>query len=600
MQVITIQSYKSIPKGISFELPKFCVLTGKNGSGKTHLMEAMSSNLTQVTIDGSIIKKIHYVGFNQLNPQVDEQCDSNQVLNSVSNQWGQIKNIIDQYKQTTQRGKVFNDVVKDYLPRHGENPALYSTINNILKKSGKKFEDLTHDDVFKYISFVDIAQNQLFFSQCAMIFKAYHSRKTKNQFAEFQASKFGMNTTFYSEEEFVERYGPPPWDLINEILKRANLPYKVSSPDIQDFELPYRLRLVDINNGVEISVNDLSSGEKVLMSLALAIYNTQEGGSKPELLLLDEPDAPLHPHFSKLLIDTLIETIVYKTGVNVVITTHSPSTVAMSPDGSVFEIERDTKIPKMVSNSHAIDVLTSGISYLKVYYEKRKQVFVESKYDVQYLQRIYQLLCRKHNFEYQPIFLEPHSGTSNCTDVINIVNKLRLSGSDIAYGIIDYDNSNVGTESIFVLGQGSRYAIENYILDPIFVSLALIRSGKKQFSDFGISGKSAYTDAGDLSSSECQEIVNGFLIKIGIKLEDKATVRLTNDFMIEYPNEFLFHNGHDYEQKIQSYYPELNAISKGQGDSALKLGIIQVIEEFPCFLASDIGETFQRLIGLKQ
>ncbi|PJZ79214.1 AAA family ATPase [Leptospira meyeri] len=564
-----------------------------------YLLEAIAGRSVAKTYKNEVeLTRIHYVGFNGLNPTVDEQCDTNQVLAQVKNSWNQIDGITKNYKETIKKGEVFQDVIKQYLPRHGNNPTRDAIIKEVLRRSGKSLDELTEDDVLNNISFIDITQNQLFFSQCAMIFKAYHTRKIKNEFAEFRASKDStLSIPFLSEADFLKKFGPPPWELINDILKRASLPYEVTNPDLGDFELPYKLRLVDNQKKVDISVNDLSSGEKVLMSLALAIYNTQEGGSKPELLLLDEPDAPLHPQFSKLLIDTLIETIVNKAGVSVLITTHSPSTVAMSPDNSVFEIDRETKIPSMVSNSHAVDVLTEGIKFLRISYEKRKQIFVESKLDVQYYERLYKLLSRKYNFTFQPVFLEPHSGSSNCTDVISIVEKLRISGSDLVYGIIDFDGKNINAENIYVLGNGKRYSIENYLLDPIYVSLALIRYSKKTFSDFGIEGKNSYTDASNLVEKECQTIIEKFLTILGIAHEDLIPVMLENGMTLNYPKSFLLHQGHDYETKLKNFFTELNAISKGQGDSALKIGILQVIEEYPQFIPTDLTDTFIKVIG---
>lgn len=599
MKIVVSATYKSIPRGISFDLPSFCVLTGKNGSGKSHLLEAIANpSSVKAYNDGVELTRIHHVGFNGLNPQVDEQCDSSQVLANVKSWWNQIDGITKHYKQVINNGQVFQDVVTQYLPQHGQNPLLHSIIAQVLKQSGKKLDEITEDDVLNNMSFIDIAQNQLFFSQCAMIFKAYHTRQIKNEFAEFRASKHGAPAIpFFSAGDFLRKFGPPPWELINDILKRANLPYVVTSPELGDYDLPYRLRLVDKQKHVDISVNDLSSGEKVLMSLALAIYNTQEGGSKPELLLIDEPDAPLHPQFSKLLIDTLHETIVKKAGVSVIVTTHSPSTVAMAPDNSVFEIDRDTKIPRMVSNAHAVEILTEGINFLRISFEKRKQIFVESKLDVQYFQRLYNLLRRNHDFTYQPVFLEPHSGSSNCTDVISIVEKLRSSGSDLACGIIDFDCKNSTTENIFVLGDGVRYAIENYLLDPLYVSLALIRHGKKTFGDFGVSSKNVYTDAVGLVQQECQTIVENFLAIVGITFEDLHPTDLENGMTINYPKAFLLHQGHDYETKVQAKFVELNSISKGQGDSALKLGVMKVIEEFPQFLPTELRATFTKVIG---
>ena len=43
------------------------------------------------------------------------------------------------------------------------------------------------------------------------------------------------------------------------------------------------------------------------------------------------------------------------------------------------------------------------------------------------------------------------------------------------YGIKDFDNKNHSSNYILVLGEGKRYAIDNYIFDPIFVAFLLIR-----------------------------------------------------------------------------------------------------------------------------
>jgi predicted ATPase len=595
---ITINStYKSIPRGTSFDLPDFCILTGKNGSGKSHLLEAIANtNIANTHIDGMLAMKIHHVGFNALNPQVDEQCDSNQVNSQVQNWWNQINGIVNEYRRTISNGEKFNNVITEYLPRHGNNPVLHSTIASITRSAEKDLDQLTESDVFNYLSFADIAQNSLFFSQCALIFKAYHTRQMKNGMNEYRAVQHGIKgLQFVSESEFAKKYGPPPWDLINEILSRAGLSYRVSSPDAGDYDLPYRLRLLDKKNKIEISVNDLSSGEKVLMSLALAIYNTHESGSKPDLLLLDEPDAPLHPQFSKLLMDTLAETIVKKSGVKVIVTTHSPSTVAIAPNNCIFEMDKDSRIPRLVSNAHALNTLTEGIPYLKVSYEKRRQVFVESKYDAEYYQRLYNLLNNKHRYTYQAVFLEPHRGTSNCGDVVDIVQKLVLSGNDLVWGIIDFDNKNTSENTIVVLGDGSRYAIENYILDPIYVCLSLIRSGKKSFSDFGISEITTYPNSSQLSEENCQTITDNFLSQLDIPFDDVIESKLENGFSIRHPKSFLTHQGHEYEIKLLSMFPSLHALKRGRDDAALKMEVLRIIEEFPQFLSEDVSSTLKKI-----
>ncbi|MEZ6878815.1 AAA family ATPase, partial [Enterobacter sp. KBR-315C3_2022] len=451
-------------------------------------------------------------------------------------------------------------------------------------------------DIFDNMSFSEANDGSLFFTQCAMIFKGYHMRWETNKFNKFlnveeKTDKYPV----IDDESFIKKFGPAPWILINEILERAGLPYEFPSPGISNPELAYTLKLVDRTTGNDISVNDLSSGEKVLMSLALAIYNIGEGGVRPELLLLDEPDAPLHPQYSHLMIETLIETIVKRAGVKVIMTTHSPTTVAIAPDNSVYEISRDSKIPAMISPGKAVTVLTYGIDFLRVTYEKRRQVFVESKYDVIYFEKLFDTLNRRRKFNYQPIFMEPHSGTSNCTDVINIVDKLRNSGNDLVWGIIDFDEGNVARDTILVLGEGRRYAIENYLLDPLYIVLALIRYGKATYLDFGVSTQVSYPDAAYLTESECQILIDNFLTALEITLNDPFPVTLENGYQLNYPQAFLLHQGHNYETLIQSKFTELRAISRGQGDSALKLGLAEVIAEFPQFLPVEIGNLFESM-----
>ena len=333
------------------------------------------------------------------------------------------------------------------------------------------------------------------------------------------------------------------------------------------------------------------------MSLALAIYNTQDSNGKPDLLILDEPDAPLHPEYSKLLIEILTEIVVKEAGVNVIITTHSPSTVALCPDNALYEIEKTTKIPSMISISKGIEILTNGIPHLKVSIEERRQIFVESKYDVQYFERLYNLIKRNNEIHYSPIFLEPHSGTSNCTDVISIVENLSNNGSDLVRGIIDWDGRNTATHTnIKILGNGKRYAIENYLLDPLFIGLALIRERKKAFKDFSIDNFHTYIDASKLTEQDAQKICDHIINLTSLPCANLVSCETHNGWKLNLPTAFTLMRGHDWESLIFEKIPEINAIApKGKGDSGLKLEILTTIEEFPQYLSKDIFETLNSI-----
>lgn len=593
MKITINKNHKSIPSNIVFDLPNFCIITGKNGSGKSHLLEAISNNQISTITDGGVtLTKVQLIGFGGLNPQINEACDPQQIVQTTKNWWIQIEEKQRLLKIERQNGNIINDPITEFLPRWGQNQPLTAIAASLTSKLSKPFESLNEDDVYFNINIAESNQGAFFSSQLATIFKTYHIRNTKNQFNQFLNEKNKTNIPTLSEEEFVQRYGPKPWILVNEILLKAGLSYEVVSPELIDIDSTYKLRLVDKSTGTDISANDLSTGEKVLMSLALAIYNTHESIGKPDILILDEPDAPLHPQYSKLLIETLRDIVVGKAGVRVLITTHSPSTVAMCPNNTLFEMDRTTRTPEMISISRGLEVLTEGIPHLKVSIEERRQIFVESKYDVLYFQKLHQTVTRIKPLSYQPIFLEPHSGTSNCTDVESITKRLNEAGSDLVRGIVDWDGKKSDQHPIYVLGSGRRYSIENYILDPIYVALALARSGKKSLSDFSVLNLKTYVDASKLTIDDAQNIVNKLFEITTIPLSELVRCDLENGWAINLPKAFLTMRGHDWESILLQKIPELKAISSKNGDAGLKLGILQTIEEFPQFLSADIYQTF--------
>jgi len=554
-----------------------------------------SSQFSTVSDKGTNLEKIMLIGFGGLNPQIDEACDPQQITQNTKNWWGQIESHQRNLKNARDQGEQISGPIENFLGRWGSNPQLFSIIKSISQKTGKNFEKLSEDDVYFHLNVSEATSGTLFASQLALIFKTYHVRHTKNKFKKFLNQENNTNIPTLSDEEFSKVYGPKPWVLVNEILSKAGLTYEVINPEVVDTESTYRLRLVDRETGTEISANDLSTGEKVLMSLALAIYNTQESVGKPDVLILDEPDAPLHPQYSKLLIETLRNVVVHKAGVQVIVTTHSPSTVAMCPDNSLFEINKNTKIPEMISISRGLEVLTEGIPHLKISTEDRRQIFVESKLDVIYYEKLHHIISRFSPVDYSPIFLEPHSGTSNCTDVESITSRLHESGSDLVRGIIDWDGKNLTKHPVYVLGNGGRYSIENYILDPLFLGLALVRLGKRKLSDFSIPHLHTYIDAIRLTNDDAQKILDNIMIATRVSDASTQDCELHNGWILKLPKNFLTMKGHEWEYSVLFHIPELKAISSRGGDAGLKLGIMSVIEEFPQFLSIDISRTLAAL-----
>jgi len=485
MHIKIIKDYLSIRQGTEFDLPDFCVLTGKNGSGESHLLQALNKeDVAQICVNEKLIpsETIKYIGFNGLNPQIDDSCDRQQLEQQLQSIWqffqqlqSQIHIECVQSGQSDQMSWFHNNYMR-FGGNPNQNKKYLIAIGHISKKLSKELIYLTEDDIRRNIVFSDLDDLDIFQGQFATIFKAYQIQFDNNRYREYRHNKYDKSVSFYTEDEFIKLNGPKPWVFINQILHEAKLPYIVSNPDNSERDAIFNFRLINQETKTEIKANNLSTGETVLMSLALAIYNTAEKNIKNEIMLIDEPDAALHPEFSKFMLNTLKHHIVDKAGLKVIITTHSPTTVALTDEEYIYEMDKVERIPKKVSKEKALSILCSDIPSLRVSIDKQRVVFVESKYDAENYNKLFNLINKQKHFDFQPIFhpASTHDG-SNCHDVTDLINKLKAFSG--IYGIIDYDGKNKTTSDIIVLGENGecRYTLENYILDPVFVGLALLR-----------------------------------------------------------------------------------------------------------------------------
>ena len=375
MNIRIKKAYKSITQLQEFEIPDFMVLTGKNGSGKSHLMELMkrTGDCQVYDNEGKHLLRIKYIPFGGLNPQITEKCEFLNLTNTRKQAWNNVKAKLDEFENYRRNS---NWTIEQYYNSGGGR-------RNVLEKwvllAGGDIGAITEEFFNEHY---EITSDDILTGHIASIFKLYQIRFSDNDFRRFLNEKRGEQKEVLSDEDFEKLYGPKPWVLINDMLLRAGLTYQVNYPDESERDLDFSLHLTDANSGVEIKVNDLSTGEKVLMSLALSIYNTKEETSRPDLLLIDEPDAALHPEFSKILVETITESIVKEAGVKVIISTHSPMTVALAPEESIFLMDKMQKKPIKVTRQYAVNLLTNDLDNIRLSYENRRQVFVESKYDV--------------------------------------------------------------------------------------------------------------------------------------------------------------------------------------------------------------------------
>jgi ABC-type molybdenum transport system ATPase subunit/photorepair protein PhrA len=584
------QKFKSI--GIcEFELEEFNVITGKNGSGKSHLLEAIlkakdQSNtidanhriLYPITINERSIKNIVRVGFGELNPEVTEKCSPTEIKNFIKSA----------YQYATGQNK---------SPSNKGVPFFVQFVRNEKIKKGNT--PLVEQDFIDNFSVKFMGHDNLLAGRFALIFKSYQIKQDENNYRRFRQNEgYNVTGTVLTDKVFKQTFGMPPWELVNNIFRRVGIPYETNNPVSDDRDSDFSLVLKDRTNpDTIIRCADLSTGEKVLFSLAMAIYNSDKDVQKPDLLLLDEPDAGLHPSMSKNLIDILKEFIVEKSGIPVILTTHSPTTLAALNNEAIYEKNRGTDIPQRTTKENAISILTEDIPFLTVSMEKRRAVFVESQYD----EDIYQQLAEywKQDLKAEPHFFQSSNSGSNCDDVRTKIRQLvDESGMTTIYGIIDGDSKAQSNGNLLVLGEAMRYSIENYILDPLLMGLFLIDIGKKNFIDFGIDKNyTKYDFKEKLEHDEAQKIVTSVLDQIDLPIKDnEVNYSLCNDWELSISEEFCIIQGHKLEELYKEKFPFLKTFNTDkQNDKNLKLQVIKSLKGLEKFIPKDLFDTLLKI-----
>lgn len=534
--------YKSIRSMSWHDIPNFAIITGRNGSGKTQLLEALAYHLTgtqprqgifgvQVKVEGVKIDADE-VGF---------------VPSSGRFSGGGAASIAD---MRSLRQGLFQQVQNMHSYVH--DPAQMTRARRVEKiLRGRDWQTVTNhgqrsldDDEFTALLVdVDVA------SSLATIFVAHRIKLVEA--LERRTPNIGKDG---------QPLGPAPWDVVNESLKVAGFPYEVVNPKEVGLLDQYELRLRNTSSGVEIRPADLSSGEQVLLQLTLWLFSSSKEGVFPKLLLLDEPDAHLHPSMTVQFLDVVSEVLVRKHGVRVIMTTHSPSTVALAPEGSVFQMERDrSEIQPVTDRAAIISVLTAGLITVS---PATRFCFVEDEDDVNFYNAVLDLLTDAGPSK-DPCAIRPSPslvfiaasvgrGAQKIAGGKSIVEKWieKLDAPPLTttfLGVLDRDAGNTPSARIKVI---DRYSFENYLLDPLNLFGLLLENGTAP----EISGVSV--SSGDehllrtLPVVSLQAISDAITAKVeqtepSLVSSPRVEVTYTHGMKIQVPKWVVDHRGHD-------------------------------------------------------
>lgn len=640
MRLSFIRSHKSIRFLPVIELPDFVVLTGINGAGKSHLLEAIESGLIQID-DIEFNKQTRPVRrFDWMNliPQDTGAFAAYQITQERSNFWNEISQHINEFRpqlleELRQLNRAGFDKLKpreivgitpEDLIKTGSTPEqaneLVQAIQNIASSASQNVANrFTQNDpstrgrlisllqsntnvplvAFEESDFYDYFPRSwqpvdMFQQSFGRLFAGYQQNWLNNRI-RFVANSEGEPVSFLTDIEFLNKYGEPPWEFVNSVLETANLDFRINQPPRYE-DRPYEPILTDQVTGSEVKFNDLSSGERILMSFALCLYyagDARQMVNYPRVLLFDEIDAPLHPSMTQSLLRTIQEVLVNKHGIKVILTTHSPSTVALSNEDSLYVMHKtDERRIQKTTKDRALAILTTGVPTISINYENRRQVFVESKYDVTFYEMVYEKLRDKLVPEISINFISSGvSGQGSCEQVKEIVNTLTRYGNHSIYGIIDWDTRNTGNEFVKVLGKDRRYSIENYIFDPILLVAFLLREKFIDRTQLSLEEGVRYTDFSNFENAKLQSvadfIVNQTRLKVRNSSDDYSLeIEYVCGRKINLPLWFLRIQGHELESIIKELFPQLN---RYQREGELKREVItKVIDDIPDFISKDV------------
>ncbi len=421
MQLEFKRKYLSIKNLAGADLPDFSLLIGRNGIGKTQLLQAIEKGF--ISVSGITYPEIELYNLNSFklhdSPKVDGARPSFAaraiekylapssglpLVESAKNIFAQTLKDFD-LKDGSDERREFEENLKNeiriprgssqYAQEHS-NEALSTYFKQInewvirplknrqsnsarddpaslivlsIQLSGKFPHEINRDDILR----ADCYDGETIANGLNEIFTRY--KVGQHAWAHTQGE-----TSQESIQQLMARYRKetqPPWIVLRRKLEQMR--EASGDPELFNFEFsdpeedkltffrrgPYSFatKLTNRATGESYSAETLSSGETIMMTLLLTSFNRSIGCCQPRLLLLDEVDCVLHPS----MISALISGLKSFDGMRVIMATHSVTTVAVCEEDEIFRLVRSQNNFKIgrVTKSEAIEELSEGLATIE-------------------------------------------------------------------------------------------------------------------------------------------------------------------------------------------------------------------------------------------
>ncbi len=325
--------YKSINQFASVDFADFTILTGLNGSGKTHLLRAIKEG--NVVVEGIPPDDILYFAYGTFRVATVEENEKYRPWQNE--QWASLQEALQTGLDTKEKIKYKHPNLYQALKRWPEGEPLSKITEEYFRPLDLLLQDITKAE------------------------RQYQIAKFKNTLIEKE---------FLPGEPATIDNNPPSVQL-NKVLAEydcngyqlATKPKKLPQETEEGFKVDVDVKMALNRDGTgDIEFSHLSSGESKLMALSLLVFKAQRNYVPPRVLLLDEVDASLHPSMIERMIHVIRTLFIEKYGMKVILATHSPTTVALGPEDSIFVISNEdgqTIIQKQ-DKQKVIDTLSDG------------------------------------------------------------------------------------------------------------------------------------------------------------------------------------------------------------------------------------------------
>lgn len=393
-------SYLSVAEFVPIDLPRLSVITGVNGSGKSHFLQAIAGrsiiaddiehdeivlfsgetfrldNQSVLSASQAIQERYNAWIFltQQTNPNVGAALTS--YRNNIGQAADEILEIADKVnKPLWKLGSIdgIDEQKFEFLSQYKRNVQSFLLGSQLkgnhqtesilaLCKKLHTFIDLLEKEQFETLYEPRQSREGFLPNQLTLAFADYYSKLEENQYKKFRNEHYGENHELLTTDEFTRQYGPKPWDVINQVLSQlGTMPYRVNSPEgLTRFDNFQAELTHQYTPNIRPNFSDLSSGEKVLIALVASVYKARSDKNFPRLLLLDEIDASLHPSMINSMLE-IIQDAFISNDVYVILVTHSPTTVAICPEDSIFVMHPRGSIRlEHRTRAEALDILTEG------------------------------------------------------------------------------------------------------------------------------------------------------------------------------------------------------------------------------------------------